>query len=503
VILAWFSRRELRKNWKSIYGLLALDFHRVSFEFQVDSSTGYGASSKSKAKLEVQEFRKVFQRPFEEAIAYCIGSATRPFPTLPRDVVVQKVKPKKLKKDEDDKGVYIVSGYIAVKDVATVDKLVRALTGKVRRSHTDSESLCYNWRRRCVMALLELGKSADMNPTLSRVSKCFYTTPYPSLAVLQALVDDPCSLARIAMVCKAWSINCRWTEDQLWRDICVGAFVTRESGTKLKLADDCYEEDKLMKGWRRDLHLPWKKAYGLLYRIWRHQDYVPWRTHDGAIKLFRRGDDYLMGFKISNVDTAVPVGDPRHPWPRLAEVDLSPHTELQLKRTLACFARLASHSGSGATQMRDTKPGEGCRFFLLNWRFFVLQAKNAGWAPTERAPIWTPESFKVLTECVATCRRLCPGFQVPAPGMGNGLPEVPEEVPAPLSIELPDIEEEECPTSPVAAAAAEAAVQEEENWATIEREILGVAPSSPVLEAAAAPPKVKIDNFVKAPSVRR
>jgi hypothetical protein len=90
-----------------------------------------------------------------------------------------------------------------------------------------------------------------------------------------------------------------------------------------------------------------------------------------------------MGFQISNVDANVPADDPRHPWPRLAavplyssmpkpqpnpgriEVELDPFSELQLKRTLALFAKEPNdHSEGSHAHEIMAKVARLCHIFL-------------------------------------------------------------------------------------------------------------------------------------------
>ena len=157
-----------------------------------------------------------------------------------------------------------------------------------------------------------------------------------------------------------------------------------------------------------------------------------------------------MGFQISNVNPNVDVDDPAHPWPRLARVELDPFSELQLKRTLALFARepkkthaqeeaekaakqaiskmrmdldVRLDTGEDPTEdeMEDEEEaprvGEEARLHMLNWRYEVHVDKQNGWKPKEKVPKWNFDTWEVLKEAVKVCQELCPGYAVPAPSM--------------------------------------------------------------------------------------
>lgn len=178
-------------------------------------------------------------------------------------------------------------------------------------------------------------------------------------------------------------------------------------------------------------------------------------------------------------------------WPRLAEVELTPYSEIQLKRTLASFTR------HGEAKDRST-PGEGCRFCLLNWRYFVLvDRQQKGWTPNEKAPIWSQLSWNQLVECIALCRSLCPAFEVPAPSQDAGPERTPEPTPR-IAVEPAATDAGELEEQPLD--------QEEENWATIERD-LEIPIQAPNPEETAVPAKKAVKGKSKpkgsSPQVRR
>jgi len=283
------------------------------------------------AREEIREFRRYFKDPMAEAVAYVIGTSTRPFPTLKRDAVVERAMPPQLKKGEPDNGNYLIEGYVAVKDLSVVDKLAKALTKRCRLKIGDKESLEYVWRRFCAQSLMEAGKTCMMDPTLQLTHKLEFCAPYQTEAVQLALLEDPLKLAMLSMVSMQWKIHCEWSEDTLWRTIVERIFITK-NGEALPLREKCYVKDEMMAGWDRSQKLPWKKCYSKLHLLKVSGRRTEWENADGALKTFQAREDYLMGFQISNVNatvddkgklsTAVSIDDPSHPWPRLARVDL-------------------------------------------------------------------------------------------------------------------------------------------------------------------------------------